>query len=539
MPEPKRHLSLYLMKPDTSIENTIRDLSKVSRHELTNRDLDGVLFIKTNQGNVPWWVNFLDPISVDDLRAPSSRTTSAVLALNLKMSDQTLRTVCFAFGYGRFLLDDYRIDRSFGLRVALNAIDPTRLRGFDSRRQEDVVVNSRSQSSVGTDIAAFNLDNFRDILTKVSGSTRETYADNLGGFVRGSDGVSFDVRIDAGDLMDRARQLLEIYEQDIYRESFPFIDHILPVDKATSDRLNQRLSEALLALNNQDSIDFKCLYLAPPEILDFERLEGFTFSTERGQRRAKHTELRLTDYLKTRQNISLERWIDTVKRDSILLYTEGEVEQRLSSVYHSLIAEVEFHQDTYQLVHGTWYEIKHSFVESVHQELSTIPSASIPFPDHIEGEKEKNYNCRAAQHLDALLMDCKNVPIGGGANKIEFCDFAFLDRTLVHAKRRTSSSTLSHLWSQGTVAMAALLGDTQFRESVRREICSLDPTYAHIANEGLTGTDYAVIYLIIGVNVSQDPWESLPFFSQVAFLQAYGMLKSMSVQTMVAGVPSI
>ena len=59
MPEPKRHLSLYLMKTGTPIDEAIRDPSRVSRHDLVNIDSDGALFVKTSHGQVPWWVEFL------------------------------------------------------------------------------------------------------------------------------------------------------------------------------------------------------------------------------------------------------------------------------------------------------------------------------------------------------------------------------------------------------------------------------------------------------------------------------------------------
>ena len=129
MPEPKRHLSLYLMKKGTSIDETIRDPSKVSRHDLVNIDSDGTLFVKTSHGELPWWVEFLDPLSPDDIKAPASRTTSAVLSLSLNTASGDTRTVCYTFGHGRHLLDQNRIDRAFGLRVALNTINPRETKG--------------------------------------------------------------------------------------------------------------------------------------------------------------------------------------------------------------------------------------------------------------------------------------------------------------------------------------------------------------------------------------------------------------------------
>lgn len=530
---------MYLMKAGTSVDAAIRDVSELTRHELSDADLVGTLFVKTNPSGVPWWVDFLNPLSVDDIRVSSVRTTSAVLALRLASRGRNARTVCFTFGHGRHLLDPSRVDRSFGLRVALNAVDPVKLRGFDTRRQDDVVVNSRIQSSVGTDLAAFDLDTYRDILTKAAGATLESLRGDLGILVRGSDGVSFDVQIAPEDLADRARRLLSVFRRNDYSRAFPFVDHIVAVDPMLADDLDVKLSAELREQMSGGDSTFECLYLAAPEVLDLERLEGFVFSSEMGSKKTVRSELCLSDYLDTRRGRSAGIDVAMAKRDRIDLRYEGEVEYRLGTVYRCLIAEVDLGDAIYQLVDGRWYEIESSFVAKIRGIVSGIPEATLDFPDHIDGQSEKEYNLRAAEALDALLMDCENVSIGGGASRIEFCDIALLNRTLVHAKKRSSSSTLSHLWSQGTVAMEALLGDDEFRSAVRSKIKGLDRGYEGIAADGLTGSDYKVVYLIIGSNPEQQAWESLPFFSQVALRQAVRALASMGVHTSIAGVPSV
>ena len=437
----------------------------------------GELFVKTSRSNVPWWVDFLDPLSTDDIRVPSSRTTSAVLALQLEMGDKITRTVCFTFGYGRHLIDPLRIERFFGLKVTLNSVDPTRLRGFDTRRHDDIVVNSRIQSSTQTGIAAFNIDTYRDILTNAVGSTPRGWCEeDQVTLIRGSDGVSFDIRTDPVRLADIAHRLLGIYKLENYKEQFGFVDHILPVDLTRADELDRKLAWELNTRMVDGTKKFRCLYLAPPEVLDFERLEGFVFSSERGRDKTSHSELLLADYFDTRRNLKSGLDIDVTRQDRVLLRHEGTVDQRLSSVYRCLIAETELGDTTFQLVDGRWYEIDRSFVTRIRQELSTIPTATIEFPDHIQGEEEQYYNLRVANMLpNALLMDRKNVQLGGGSNRIEFCDIALSDCTLIHAKKRSSSSTLSHLWAQGTVAMEALLGDSEFRAAVRQEGLSARP----------------------------------------------------------------
>jgi uncharacterized protein (TIGR04141 family) len=220
MAEPKRHLSMFLMKAGTGVEDALRDPSQLARHELQpGLGVDGVLFLKTTAGDVPWWVEFLNPLASDDLRAPVSRTTSAVLSIRLGTRGRNARTVCFTFGHGRYLLDERRIDHTFGLRVALNTVDPRRLRGFDVRRQEDIVVSARIQTSRGADLGAFDLDTLRDMLRSAAGGTRDEFATLLGSLIRGSVGVTFDVPIQVDGLVDRHARFFGCPEETATRRS--------------------------------------------------------------------------------------------------------------------------------------------------------------------------------------------------------------------------------------------------------------------------------------------------------------------------------
>ncbi|MEX2374612.1 MAG: TIGR04141 family sporadically distributed protein, partial [Dehalococcoidia bacterium] len=467
-------------------------------------------------------------ITKDDLKAPSSRTTSAVLAIRLAKSGPYARTVCFTFGYGRHLLDPSRLERDFGLLLALNAVDPQRLRAFDARRQDDVVVNSRVQASAGTDLTSFDLDEHRDIFRSAAGTTLSEHTELLGSMVRGSVGVTFDAPIDVGDLAARARQLLRLYRKDFYRESFPFVDHVRPVDEPMAESLDNRLGDALRKLSEGKDTGFKCLYLAIPDVIDIEQTEGFTFSSEYGNEPTVHSNLSLDFYLATRRGRASPTSIGRTKTDYVNRRVEGQVDYRLATVYRCLVAEVDRAGKTYQLVDGSWYAVAAEFVARVRGEIADIPLSPVAFPELEPGEDEGDYNDRAAAHLGGICLDARNVGIGGGRNRLEVCDIALQDRTLIFAKKRAASSTLSHLWFQATVSMQALLSDGDYRVRVREKIDDLDPAFAIIAQDGLEGRDFSVDYLVLGVD-PDSPAAHLPFFSQVALWQAHRTLRSMAV----------
>lgn len=515
----------------------MRGVDGLTEKRLTRESgLEGALYLKTSEETVPWWVEFLDPISSDDLRAPAIRTTSALLVLRPAISGPNSRIVCFTFGHGRYLINQRYVDRTFGIRVALNTVDPARLRGFNTWRQDDVVVRTTLQSSSGTDLGAFSLDIFRDILQGAAGATKSLYEAVVGPLVRGSTGVTIDVRISAEGLAEKARDLLQISRRDDYKTDFAFVDFVQRVDEDTSESLDRKLAAALIAVGEQGDSEFRCLYLAAPEVLELEKLEGFAFSSERGREKTFRTDLRLEEYLSTRED---DVSIDRIHGDKVLIRYEGAEHRNLASVYRCLIAEVDGPAgETYQLVDGDWYQIESDFVKRIRSDTARIRLSSVRFPVLMDTDDEPAYNKRAASELGALLLDKKTIPIGGGANKIEFCDLALPDRkTLVFAKRRSQSSTLSHLWSQATVAMDSVLGDEAFRRRLTSRIRRLNPTFVDLAEDGKVGSDYNVVYLILGTAHNGSPAEDLPFFSQVALAQAARTLGNMGVGVSLAGLP--
>jgi uncharacterized protein (TIGR04141 family) len=160
-----------------------------------------------------------------------------------------------------------------------------------------------------------------------------------------------------------------------------------------------------------------------------------------GSPKTVHAELSIAGCLATRQGRKLGPDVERAKKDRALVRTEGEVDRPLASVYRCLIAEVTHQGRTFQLVDGHWYVIEPDFEERVRDQVRALPGAPMAFPPLQTGETEQAYNQRVANSLNGLLLDRNTDPIGGGANRIEVCDIAFTDRTLVHAKKRSRGTS--------------------------------------------------------------------------------------------------
>ena len=140
-------------------------------------------------------------------------------------------------------------------------------------------------------------------------------------------------------------------------------------------------------------------------------------------------------------------------------------------------------------------------------------------------ETEETYNKRVAGlDADMVCLDRRLIKPTGATSKIEACDFLGRERQLIHVKDKTSSSRLSHLFSQGTVSARVLATDPPSRDSVRNEVIAVQAETGQtgyediIPNSGndFTRGDFTVVYSVIAA--SDKP--KLPFFSLVSFRQA-------------------
>ncbi|MEH6580285.1 MAG: TIGR04141 family sporadically distributed protein [Amphritea sp.] len=97
-----------------------------------------------------------------------SSFTGALLMVRLSTA-----TFLITFGQGRYLMSDTAYERDFGLRVALNAINPVDIRSIDRvYLHEQTPLNSRIQPGKGVEIFDLHIDPEMDLLSAVTGATK-------------------------------------------------------------------------------------------------------------------------------------------------------------------------------------------------------------------------------------------------------------------------------------------------------------------------------------------------------------------------------
>ncbi len=162
------------------------------------------------------------------------------------------------------------------------------------------------------------------------------------------------------------------------------------------------------------------------------------------------------------------------------------------------------------------------FIATINEQVARIARATVRLPESKMQDKgdmpEGDYNDLAANSntTDYRLMDRHNVVITGRTSPIEVCDILTLQRQLICVKRKFSSATLSHLFSQGETAGTLLVDSAEFRKAVREKLQEEPPAFAKLFDDQtFRAADFEIVHAIIADWQGDKLVDRLPFFSKV------------------------
>lgn len=528
-----RRLTFYLLREDIADFDDALDPDKAS---VTvdidpSTGIDGRFFYVEPHSSVPAWVGFVQPLLTDQLSGIRSASTSALLLL--RTSD---RIFALTFGYGRSLLDLSKIEYQFGLRVALNRIDPRQIRSLDTKTFEDLVVSTNTQASKSAELPTFGVDISRDILRAVTGEPRDqTFSKRIAG----ADSLVMGVKTTASELPAICDDLLTAFTADAYKSDFGWIDQLALVrDNATIDALNDLLVEQLRTGATGST------HLAMPEAIDWEDIDEFKIG---GTRSHVYEDLDLDDYLRRLGDERTTTTLENLKSRSVSVRfgRSGNFDKRWN-LYQCIVTEQRLDDRLHVLIEGRWFAVSSTLVEEVDAFAAGLPDTRVALPAARAGEIEADYNARLAEtspeHL--LKLDARIKRPGGASSGIEFCDVLSDQGDLIHVKRKSRSATLSHLFAQGGVSASTFINDGVFRTQVRQLIedeVAADSREAWLrlvprADETVDRSRYRVTYAVIA-NSTREGRDWLPFFSKLNLMQQGRQLVTMGFSVAVARVP--
>lgn len=525
-------LTVFLLRREISApDQALADQrNPLTRYELrSGLPFDGALYLRRPRSRVPSWVGFVGPGVEGNLNALTA-STGAVLFVR-----SSGHWFALTFGAGRHLLDTDAVEQDFGLRVTLNSVDPSSLRSVDLQTVEETTLLTRRQASRRSGVEVFGIDVARDMLRAVSGEPRDT---SLAVSLGGATALALRSAVTFEQIGSKCEQLLAAYNDKRYQEHFPWIDYMRRVREG--DLVNQ-LDESLLAALNDRRLEK--LYLAVPEQVPWDSLAGFQYSVD-AQRASLHDDLdpaTYLDLLKDRPRGKRPLQLSDLKGDKTMAVSSGDDEAIAKwPLYRTIVFETALGDRNYVLSGGEWYEVEPDFAQRTSQLVRDLPDAGIPFPAVNPGEREGDYLRRVAPIVteqtgvyftvfDGQLVRCANA-----STSIEVCDLFSQMGHFVHVKRRTRSSTLSHLFAQGTVSAEAFISDSQFRCDAG--LLADGTPCADLISEAQPKTaDYTVVY---GVAVAGNAsfHDSLPFFSRVTLAHAARLLRTWGFQVATARI---
>ena len=515
----KQHLTIGMISNTELLNEEIIKIDETNYQEaLYLPEIEeATLFIKRTNTKTPTHAKWFAPLVESELFGQSI-SPGAVLVLRTKDA-----IFVISFGQGRHLVAKEHLTLDFGLKVVLNSIDSTQVRSLDKASNGQKPLNSRNQGVSESNVFELLLDPEQDIATAITGISQASFFN--GGMISGKDTFSVSTDTHLTDVHILLNEIYKQYNSKAYKKEFSFIDDIKRIREI--NHINQLDSELAFRLDNNQSVE-NC-WLATPSIIDWALISGFTFSGK--QRDASYSILELDKLLNLLKEKDKAITVDNLRRQNILALDTNFNRIHTWKAYQCLYAEIKVESGYYMLRNGSWFRIEESFVKRVNQSIAKIPTYDISLPDY-NHDDEAHYNNFVAKTLNnSFCMDAKNIMHGGGRSRIEFCDVVINETDLMHMKRGTSSSSLSHLFSQGVVSAESFKVDESFRrklqmrlpKSANKSIYSVKPKEKQ----------FRVVYAITS---DKDGDLQLPFFSRVTLKNAVKTLDSMGFRVAISKI---
>ena len=521
----------YLSAPNTQILNS-------NRRSLGFRSR---LFLYARDPKPPAWSSFLRN-GFPNLTTNVVDGYGAILMVSVTHRRKE-RYFAFSFGTGRYLLKPNSYERKYGLRVALNVIFEgdevgtsdalDRIRRVDSKTVAANTLHTNVQSNRHALFEAFGVDVQQDLVGAVTGTPKRKNV--WGSQIAGSDSLRLNVDRTFEQLGDLCKDILKYHGRNDYQLRFSWVDNVKAINDA--DLIEELRSLIVKKLQDNQLGNFE---LAPPQLIDWGGM-SFQFSFEQSER---FDDLTLDDYLSLLESKDL---MDDLSYVMLRQRHKVNVVDSAGEVVHSwpvsrcLDVQFKFEDQTYLHVGGDFFAVSSDYLDELDAYIEQLEESTADLPDSPGDPPEGVYNELAANHSDEfLLLDKRTVRVESHTSPIEICDVFTIENEFIHVKRKLGSSSLSHLFAQGSVSGDLFLMNRQFRqrtkammeaaESDRADATGDDSFNGYFSDfdiETISPSDYSVTYAIVANWNGRDFVDALPFFSKVNLRRHVDQLRRM------------
>ena len=452
----RKTFTFYLAKEqhndfsDYLTENAAANLSLSTTQRITIEGFaeHAEIFVFQGPPSPPRWLRRLSQ-AFPDVRAFNTFSGAGVLLFE---TNERVMAVTFAFGWMYLNEDEFESD--FGLLVAVNGLDQSKLRRLERTNLGDAL-KGVSQSAFQREFRSFGIEDTLDLVQKISGATRD---DIDGDNMAGSRSLKITGAFEYGDIPNLAEDLLALYDSTAYRDTeFKIIDSVKPITDGVKIReLNEVAAERIR--NKQDSFE-----LGLPSSAD---TEGVAFKFLGPSLRNYFPDLLLRHYVaamegKGKLSTMDARTLDSHKIEAVLDDDRPSIKWKLRK---ALIGSVDINSERFAINEGNWFQIDDNFRISVENAYSeTVAAWEGEQPTRIvttydtEGngklEREEDYNRRLAFQFGYALLDQKEITVPNVSRSgFEPCDLLDIEgRRFIHVKKSSrNSSVLNHFFKQGS-----------------------------------------------------------------------------------------
>lgn len=511
-------LSIRLLREDYKPSIALRDGAELNPWKQFE---ESYISYGTLGGKSPKWVDFLDFPDTEKSKIVNNNSFCVVFLYVSK------RWFAISFGMGHVKINSEAIEQGFGLKIVLNSVDENSLKSADIRTPDENSLVRRTQTSRGANQNAFNINVETDLIKGLSGTPQNA---TLGSYMAGSDALTLHRKAELKDLSEICKIAFTQYQKNDYKKNFSWIDKISnerqeTVIKSLKDKLITSLTLALTS-GTYGNLDFAFPIIYNPEKFNFIKYTGFNS-------RKIYPDISIEEYINDLKN----KGFTSYKEDYLKKHKIQECDDRGKShgeqwkVYDFLVYETILDGNTYILSAGLWYKIDKTLATEVESFFNSTKKIKLPSAKEKENESQYNERISKEGRKDLLCMDKELLTPSGATTKIETCDFFSKKRKIIHIKDKTSSSRLSHLFSQGYVSACILKQDPTFRDKLRLKISETQTKLTRsgfddiipASSDVFKAEDYTVVFAVM----TNKGWKKLPFFSLISFRQAVNAIKSM------------
>ena len=497
---------------------------------------DATVFIFRNPPKRPQWMDEIaTQFEVND--QIFDRSSSAVLCFR-----HAARLFAVTFGHAWLYLDPRAFVPDFGLRVALNAADDSKLKRLDVANLGEAL-KEVTQSASQRQLETFGVDEALELVRKVTGSIID---ETFGSSLSGSNSLKIVKEMDFADIPELAERSLQFFRSTRYRNTpFRIVDNIAPeLDAQLIEQLDEEAARSIAG--NQRQFE-----LSLPEFSE-EDVASFSFVGFRHRR--SYADLQVSHYIEmlgpnihglSSQQLKTHR----VRAE----YIDSQKPSRMLNVHNALVGSIEIDGARYAINEGKWYRVDTAFKRSIDRSFSESVEGFDVEPSVIistyseNGTKrylqtEAQYNSRYANECGYVLMDQVLIDVPEVArSRFELCDLLDIERKrLIHVKMSgRRSSVLSHFFKQGANSASLVKSvDAVWNNVLERITDDFGEDTADSLRDAIEDETrpWSVEFHIADAPMTDGSF-NVPFFSRVTFREEKIRLQSRGFEVCVRFIP--